>query len=163
MAGVKEIVESYEPALLAICAAPYWACLYYDPGQVVDPATDVRAEFWFRHAFDDWYPDDWPNAIVAVVPATALNPPGQPGHYPRTVGHRRRPGVGGRARTAPWLLRRRGLLICAVAASGDAHAVLQLTDGRRVAGPPSSGCLLDAIRAKFGLPPGPVSPYTLDV
>ncbi len=55
-------------------------------------------------------------------------------------------------------------MVCAVSREGEAYYTMVLSAGRRVAaGEPHSGRLLDSIRSKFGLPPGPPSAYDLDI
>ncbi len=55
-------------------------------------------------------------------------------------------------------------LLCAVSENGQVYAAItSATKNRLVVGVPHSGHLLDAIRSKFGLPPGPSSAYDLEI
>ena len=152
MPWLRDLLTSCAPTFATMCDEPYWACAYWAP-HPTDPVQDVRFEFWLDQPFASWFPVDWPNAIITATPATALSRNDCAG-----TGRDRR-----RWRPGPRTLAGQCRLLCAVDDDGDAYAVLAFSDGRRVQGQPAGGLLLDAIRAKFFLPPGPASPYALDV
>jgi hypothetical protein len=56
-----------------------------------------------------------------------------------------------------------GNVICAVSEEGEAYAVLSSSGGQQAHGVPTRGRLLDLIRAKLFLPPGPSSVHDLEM
>jgi hypothetical protein len=56
-----------------------------------------------------------------------------------------------------------GHLLFAVSEDGDAYAVVIEADGSQVHGVPTRGRLLDLVRSKLFLPPGPFSDHDLEM
>ena len=136
MFEIREVVRRWAPALITLSERPYWICLYDSPAGSDAPDTPPL-EFWVGVGFDDWYPREGCLVIIAVMSATSI--------------------AGG---ASPAQQR----LVCAVSEDGQAYAATtSATKDRLVAGVPHSGRLLDAIRSKFGLPPGPSSTYDLEI
>ena len=132
MDEIREMVRRWGPELVNLLEKPYWICLYGSP---TEPGAHTL-EFWVGVGFDDWHPRPGCLAIIAVLSATSVLDGASPA---------------------------RQRLVCGVAESGAAYAVMTLTDnGRLIEGVPSGGRLLDAIRSKFGLPPGPSSSCDLE-
>ena len=130
---IREVVRRWAPALITLSERPYWICLYDSPAGSDAPAAPPL-EFWVGVGFDDWHPREGCLVIIAVMSTTSI--------------------AGG---ASPAQQR----LVCAVSEDGQAYAATtSATKDRLVAGVPHSGRLLDAIRSKFGLPPGPPAPTT---
>ena len=133
---IREVVRRWAPALITLSERPYWICLYDSPAGSDAPAAPPL-EFWVGVGFDDWHPREGCLVIIAVMSTTSI--------------------AGG---TSPAQQR----LVSAVSEDGQAYAATtSATKDRLVAGVPHSGRLLDAIRSKFGLPPGPSSTYDLEI
>ena len=153
MSGVDEIVRGCGLDFAALCDCPYWVCVDEEPSGPQDPTAEPYMEYG-TGSFADWYPERQPKVIVAVVPATAF---GEPASSSRRTRHRHR----AYGPTKP--LAKRGCLVCGVAADGDAYAMMVSAGRVLIEGAPSSGRLLDVIRSKFQLPPGPPSAHDLDL
>ncbi len=150
MPNLKELISNCAPMFVAACGRPYWVCVY-DPPEASEPSM----EFWVV-AFDDWYPEEWPVAIIGVLPATSLarfEPEG--GRRATRRGRRRRRGRSTQRR-------QRGNILCGVSEDGDAYAMFVPTVGPPICGTPTEGRLLDLLRTKLLLPPGPPSHLDLN-
>lgn len=149
MSDIREIVELFAPKFVDLWDQPFWVCLLHVP-----PGADLEVEpcweFWVGTGFESWYPRDDCYAIFVVASATAFLPEVR----------RHRGGRGGRGRGRVAHDRSRGRFVCAVTDTGEAYAVLIGTGGTRIRGVPTGGRLVDALRSKFGLPPGPATGTT---
>jgi hypothetical protein len=146
MSDFQQLAQDLAPVLVTLTDEPYWACLCGPPAGPENTPNEPVFEFWVGAGFDDWFPEDDCTAIFAVMTATACTGP-----LPPSRGRRSR----------AW---KQGRMVCAVSREGEAYCTLVLAEGRRVAeGEPHSGRLLDSIRSKFGLAPGPPSAYDLDI
>jgi hypothetical protein len=173
MQTLPQIIQKCGPALVGACDQPFWVCVFDSgdcPGCALDnhtydgPPNDFCLEVWAGGAFDSWYPPELPAAIMAVIPASALSLPAAAGpspHYtppPLRHGYRR-----GRMSNGPGRGTTTGNVICAVSEEGEAYAVVSSSAGRQAHGVPTRGRLLDLIRAKLFLPPGPSSVHDLEM
>jgi hypothetical protein len=173
MPTLPQIIQKCGPALAGACDQPFWVCVFDSgdcPGCALDdhvpnaPPNDFCLEVWAGGAFDSWYPPELPAAIMAVLPTSGLRLRGGPGpvaHYaPPALRHRHRrsPTSNGPGR-GPII----DNLICAVSEEGEAYAVLSSSEGMQTHGVPTGGRLLDLIRAKLFLPPGPSSVHDLEM
>jgi len=131
MQQIRELVRRLAPALIDVLEKPHWVPIYDVPGKPGLPLL----EFWIGAAFDDWYPREDCVAILAVMSATSITRGGRP-------------------------VRRR--LVCGCSDNGEAYALMTVPGGSElIEGTPHSGLLLDIIRSKFGLPPGPATCHDL--
>ena len=146
MSEFQQLAHRLGPVLVALTDEPYWVCLCAPPAGAEEAPNEPVFEFWLGAGFDEWFPDEDCTAIFAVTAATVCTGP------VRRPPHRRNHG---------W---KEGRMVCAVSREGEAYCTLVLQVGQRLAeGEPHSGRLLDSIRSKFGLPPGPPSAYDLDI
>jgi len=124
MDDICEMVRWWGPELVTVTEKPYWICLYSSPAA---PGA-YTLEVWTGVGFDHWHPKSGCFAIIAVLSATSIITGARPA---------------------------RQRLVCGVAQSGQAYALMtRACSGRLIGGIPHGGHLLDAIRSKFGLPPG---------
>jgi hypothetical protein len=145
MSDFLQLARRLAPTLLAVGDGPYWVSLCHPPAGPDVPRPEPVVEIRVGPGFDCWHPSEDCMAIFAVAPATALA--GRP--------------PSGRSRKQSG--RMRGLLVCGVSRQGEAYCAMAPAGRPYVEGLPRGGRLLDDLRAKFGLPPGPPSPYDLDV
>jgi hypothetical protein len=153
MSEIREMTRRLAPTLAAVQGGFFWVCLVEPP---LPPATaetpersrpEAQLEFWRGGVFEHWSPGEDCAAIFTVTSGTVSGSPiaRRPRRRPRTS----------------WLT---GRFVCGVSEKGDAYSVATLSTGERcVEGTPVGGYLLDAMRSKFGYPPGPESPYDLEI
>jgi hypothetical protein len=174
MYTLEQVIRRLEPALEGAAGQPIWACVFdsatcpacvadEDGGDEwdADPSDDFCVDLWTGSAFLSWWPPEAPQALVTALPVAGIDPPLLSGNggRPRHRGRGRRPGAGGRLMPKP----ARGTIFCAVSEDGDAYAVVKLANGAEVYGVPTSGRVLDLVRSKLMLPPGPTSTNDLEM
>jgi hypothetical protein len=153
MSEIREMTWRLAPTLVAVREGPFWVCLVEPPPPPAMEETpggsrpEAQLEFWIGGAFEHWFPNDDCAAIFTVMSGTVSGSP-----------IARRPG---RRARASWLTAR---FVCGLSEKGEAYSVVTLATGEGyVEGTPVRGYLLDAMRSKFGYPPGPESPYDLEI
>jgi hypothetical protein len=133
MYDIRQMVREWGPALIALLETHYWICLYDGPAE--RDASPI--EFWVGAGFDEWQPKQGCMAIIVVLSASSVVDRASP---------------------------TRQRLVCGVSRSGEAYAVISSpTGGQLIEGVPHNGRLLDAIRSKLGLPPGPPAVSDLEL
>jgi hypothetical protein len=146
MPDFKQMARRLAPILTAVTEEPYWASVRRLPSGPSDPPDQAVVEFWFGPGFNEWYPEDHCMAIFVVTAG-------------RACGNRLPPALRRTQRD-----RETRCVVYGVSAEGEPYAAmapspgcplleLEVRNGRR----------LDAVRSKFGLPPGPPSRYDLEM
>jgi hypothetical protein len=174
MFTLEQVIRRLEPALEPAAGQPIWACVFDSatcPACVADEDgggdwdddrdDDFCVDLWTGPAFLSWWPPEAPQALVTALPVVGIDPPlpGGTGGRPRRRGRTRRPRAGGRVMAKP----AKGTITCAVSEDGDAYAVVKMADGAEIYGVPTSGRVLDLVRSKLMLPPGPKSTSDLEM
>jgi hypothetical protein len=146
MSDFQQMARRLAPVLVAIDEERYWVSVRHPPSGPGDPPAEASVEFWFGPGFTNWYPEDDCIAIFVVTPGGPCD-----GELPPVL---RRAGQDPVMRCLVYGISAEGEANAAIAMSvGEPLVELEVRGGRR----------LDAVRSKFGLPPGAPSPYDLQM
>ena len=146
MSEFQEMARQLAPVLLSITEASFFVSVCRPPARPGDPPAEAVVEFWLGLGLEDWDAGEDCIAVFVVVPGGAAGD-----------------------RLPPLLQRadRAGCLRCLVYGSsreGEPFAAMSISVGEPVVELDArAGRGLDAIRSKFGLPPGLPSAYDLEV
>lgn len=146
MSDFQQMAGRLAPVLVTVTEAPYWVSIIRPATGPGRPPVEALVEFWLGPSFDDWFPPEDCIAILGVVPGRASGEP-----LPPLLRGGAQAGGG-------------GCLVYGVSREGEVYAGIAAATGQpMVELEVRAGRLLDALRSKFGLPPGPPSVYDLQM